>query len=118
VPALFSGTIIVPIVGNAAEHSAAVMFAWRNKMDIAVGVAVGSAVQISLLVIPVCVIIGWIIGSPLDLDFHPFETATVFTAVVAAAFVSADGQSHWLYGLMLVAAYLVIAVGFLEHADN
>ena len=73
----FISVIILPIVGNAAEHASAVMFAMKNKMDIALGVAVGSATQISLFVIPFCVLVGWGADMPLDLNFHVFETMTL-----------------------------------------
>ena len=69
--------IVLPIVGNAAEHASAIVFAMKNKMDIAIGIAIGSATQISLFVIPVCVIIGWAMGQPLDLNLHIFETTTL-----------------------------------------
>merc|ERR1712196_643361 len=74
-PKLFVVTILLPIVGNAAEHAAAVVFAWRNKLDICIGIAVGSATQIAVFVIPFCVVVAWIIGEPLSLNFHIFETA-------------------------------------------
>lgn len=109
---------MIPIVGNAAEHASAVMFAYRNKMDIALGVAIGSSVQIALSVIPACCLIGWMIDSPLTLDFHSFETATVVTSVIAVAFLVHDGTSHWLQGLMLLVAYIIVAVGFFEHTDK
>merc|ERR1711966_342156 len=75
-PVAFISVIIIPIVGNAAEHAAAVMFAMKNKMDISLGVAIGSSTQIALFVIPLCIVAGWFMGQPLDLNLHVFETTT------------------------------------------
>jgi Ca2+:H+ antiporter len=83
-PVSFVSVIILPIVGNAAEHASAVMFAVKNKMDIAMGVAVGSATQISLFVIPFCVLVGWAMDKPLDLNFHVFETLSLAITVLTA----------------------------------
>jgi Ca2+:H+ antiporter len=81
-PVAFISVIVLPIVGNAAEHASAVMFAMKNKMDIALGVAVGSATQIALFVIPFCVLVGWAMDLPLDLNFHVFETLTLVLTVL------------------------------------
>mmetsp|Transcript_28888 Transcript_28888/g.76327 ORF Transcript_28888/g.76327 Transcript_28888/m.76327 type:complete len:473 (-) Transcript_28888:178-1596(-) len=117
-PVLFLSGILVPIVGNAAEHAAAVVFAWRNKMEISLGSAVGSAVQIAVFVIPLCVIIGWIpFGQPMTLDFHMFETAVLLLTVMVVAFLLVDGTSHWLKGVMLIFAYFMIAAAFCAHRD-
>lgn len=115
---LFIGAIVIPIVGNAAEHASAIIFASRNKLDLALGVAVGSAIQISLSVVPFCVLLGWIIDCPLDLDFHVYETCTVFFAVVLVGFIINDGTSHWLQGLVLVTAYIMIAGGYWVHVPD
>eukprot|EP00227_Mantoniella_beaufortii_P012769 CAMPEP_0197582066 /NCGR_PEP_ID=MMETSP1326-20131121/5391_1 /TAXON_ID=1155430 /ORGANISM="Genus nov. species nov., Strain RCC2288" /LENGTH=434 /DNA_ID=CAMNT_0043146083 /DNA_START=258 /DNA_END=1562 /DNA_ORIENTATION=- len=113
----FISVILLPIVGNAAEHASAVMFAMKNKMDISLGVAVGSATQIALLVIPFCVIVGWFMDQPMDLNMEVFETATLFTTVVTVAFVCQDGRSNWLKGLTLILAYLLLAASFFFHKD-
>jgi len=117
VPILFLSGILIPIVGNAAEHAAAVIFAWRNKMEICLGSAVGSAVQISVLVIPACVMIGWAMGQPMTLNFHIFETAVLLIACIGCSFVLMDGRSHWLKGAILISAYILIAASFWAHAD-
>eukprot|EP00899_Mesostigma_viride_P024799 jgi/Mesvir1/5503/Mv15546-RA.1 len=117
VPVSFISVIILPIVGNAAEHASAIMFAVRNKLDISIGVAVGSATQISLLVIPFCVVLAWAWGRPLDLNFHLFETATMFTSVLTVAVLLQDGLSNWLKGLMFVFAYVVVSASFFVHKD-
>ena len=85
VPDLFLGTIIIPIVGNAAEHAAAIIFASKNKMELALGIAVGSATQIALLVLPLCVVIAWMLDLPLSMDFHAFETGTLLLTVLLVA---------------------------------
>jgi len=117
VPFLFLSGILLPIVGNAAEHAAAIIFAWRNKMEICLGSAVGSAVQISVFVIPLCVMIGWFMGKPMTLNFHIFETALLLLTVICVAFVLMDGRSHWLKGAMLLFSYFMIAATFWAHAD-
>ena len=115
---LFIGAIVIPIVGNAAEHASALIFASRNKVDLAMGVAVGSAIQIALSVVPFCVLLGWAIDCPLDLDFHAYETSTIFLAVLIVSSVINSGNSHWLQGLVLVCAYVVIAAGFWVHVPD
>lgn len=88
VPDLFLGTIIIPIVGNAAEHAAAIIFAAKNKMELSLGIAVGSATQIALFVVPLTVVIAWWADQPLSLDFHPFETATLLMTVLLVGFIT------------------------------
>ena len=93
------------------------MFAMKNKMDISLGVAVGSSTQIALLVIPFCVIVGWFMDKPMDLNLQMFETATLFTTVITVAFVCQDGRSNWLKGLVLILAYILLAASFFFHKD-
>jgi len=113
--ALFTGVIIVPIVGNAAEHATAVTVAMKNKMDLSVSVAVGSSLQIALFVAPVLVLAGFILGQPMDLDFNPFELVAVAVAVLIANSISSDGRSNWLEGTLLLAAYVVLGLAFYFH---
>jgi Ca2+:H+ antiporter len=110
--ALFTGVILVPIVGNAAEHATAVTVAMKDKMDLSVSVAVGSSMQIALFVAPVLVIAGWIFGQPMDLDFNAFELVAVAVAVLIANSISSDGKSNWLEGTLLLAAYTVLGLAF------
>lgn len=116
-PILFISGILVPIVGNAAEHAAAIVFAYRNKMEIALGSAVGSAVQISVFVIPLCVVIGWMMDKPMTMNFHFFETSTMLLTSISIAIILMDGKANWLKGSMLLLGYCIIGAGFWAHAD-
>ena len=116
-PDLFLGTIIIPIVGNAAEHAAAVIFAYKNKMELALGIAVGSATQIALFVLPACVCIAWVFHIPLSMDFHPFETVVLLLSVLLVCVLISSGHSNWLQGLMLVVAYFTVATASFVHVD-
>jgi Ca2+:H+ antiporter len=113
--ALFTGVILVPIIGNAAEHATAVTVAMKDKMDLSLSVAVGSSMQIALFVAPVLVIAGWILGQPMDLDFQPFELVAVAVSVLIANSISSDGKSNWLEGTLLLAAYVVLGFAFYFH---
>ncbi|KAG7035028.1 Vacuolar cation/proton exchanger 5, partial [Cucurbita argyrosperma subsp. argyrosperma] len=117
IPVAFISVILLPIVGNAAEHAGAIMFAMKDKLDISLGVAIGSSTQISMFGIPFCVVIGWIMGCPMDLNFQLFETATLFITVIVVAFMLQDGTSNYLKGLMLILCYLIVAASFFVHID-
>lgn len=107
----FVGLILLPIVGNAAEHATSVTVAIKDKMDLAIGVAVGSSMQIALLVLPLIVVIGWILGkNDMTLDFDGFEIAVFFVAVLLVNYLIGDGKSHWLEGVLLMTLYVIIAV--------
>jgi len=112
---LFTGVILLPIVGNAAEHATAVTVAMKNKMDLSVSVAVGSSLQIALFVAPALVIAGWFMGQPMDLNFNPFELVAVMVSVLITNSISSDGKSNWLEGTLLLAAYVVLALAFYFH---
>lgn len=109
---LFTGVILLPIIGNAAEHATAVTVAMKNKMELSLSVAVGSSLQIALFVAPVLVLTGLAIGRPMDLNFHPFELVAVIVAVIITNSVSSDGRSNWLEGILLLATYAVLALTF------
>ncbi|KDE05621.1 hypothetical protein MVLG_03993 [Microbotryum lychnidis-dioicae p1A1 Lamole] len=106
----FVALILLPLVGNAAEHITAVTVASKGKLDLAMSVAVGSSIQIALFVIPLLVLIGWMIGQPLTLAFDPFETLILFLSICAVNFAIQDGRSNWLEGGTLMMAYVVIAI--------
>ncbi len=113
--ALFTGVILVPIIGNAAEHATAVTVAMKDKMDLSVSVALGSSLQIALFVAPVLVLAGYILGKPMDLNFNPFELVAVVVSVFIANSISSDGRSNWLEGSLLLAAYTVLGFSFYFH---
>ncbi|OAA51791.1 calcium/proton exchanger [Metarhizium rileyi] len=108
----FIGLILIPIVGNAAEHVTAVVVALRDKMDLAMAVAIGSSIQIALGVTPFLVIVGWIIGQPMSLHFETFETVAFAVSVLVVTYTVQDGKSNYLEGAMLLGLYLIIAVAF------
>lgn len=112
---LFTGVILLPIIGNAAEHATAVTVAMKNKMDLSVSVAMGSSLQIALFVAPVLVLAGWILGKPMDLNFNPFEVVAVAVSVLIANSISSDGRSNWLEGTLLLAAYAILGFAFFFH---
>ncbi|AOA65004.1 Vacuolar membrane antiporter with Ca2+/H+ and K+/H+ exchange activity [Komagataella phaffii CBS 7435] len=114
----FIGLIVIPIVGNAAEHFTAVVVAYKDKMDLAVGVAVGSSLQISLFVTPFMVLVGWVSGTQMSLFFSTFETAVMFVAVLITNYLILDGESNWLEGAMLLSTYLIIALAFVYYPDT
>jgi Ca2+:H+ antiporter len=108
----FVGVIIVPIIGNAAEHLVAVEMAMKNKMEIALGVALGSSMQIALFVAPLLVFISLLAGHPMSLVFNPFELAALAAAVAVAALIALDGESNWLEGAQLLIVYAILALAF------
>ncbi len=109
----FVGIILIPLVGNAAEHFAAVTFAIKNKMDLAVQIAVGSSLQIALLVAPLLVVVGYLSGHRMDLVFkNPLELAALAASVLATNAVVKDGETHWLEGFLLLGVYLLLAFAF------
>jgi Ca2+:H+ antiporter len=98
----FIGLILLPIVGNAAEHVTACIVAYKGKMDLAIGVAIGSSLQIALFLTPFLVILGWIIGQPMSLHFQGFETVVFFLSVLVVNYLIQDGKSNWLEGAMCI----------------
>ena len=109
---VFVGVVVVAIVGNAAEHSTAVLVALKNQMDLAVGIAMGSALQIALFVAPVLVFASYLRAEPMDLLFTPLEVVAVILGVLIARMVAEDGESNWLEGLMLLMIYAILAMAF------
>lgn len=107
----FIGLILLPIVGNAAEHVTAVTVAIKNKMDLAIGVALGSSIQIALFITPLVVILGWCMGKDMGLFFNIFETLSVFVSAFIVNFLVLDGRSNYLEGALLCCSYVIIAVG-------
>ncbi|KAI0749572.1 Sodium/calcium exchanger protein-domain-containing protein [Daedaleopsis nitida] len=108
----FVGIILLPIVGNAAEHVTAVTVSVKDKLTLSLGVAVGSSIQIALFVIPFIVTLAWILGKPLSLLFDPFESIVLFLSVIVVNYTVQDGKSNWLEGVILMSLYLILAVVF------
>ncbi|CAK9029112.1 unnamed protein product [Durusdinium trenchii] len=106
----FVGVVLLPIVGNAAEHLTAVTVATKDKMDLSLGVALGSSTQIALFVVPFTVIIGWILGVPMDLNFRSLDVSILLLTVLIVGSTIVDGESNWLEGAALMSAYMLIAV--------
>ena len=112
---LFTGVILLPLVGGAAEYVTAVGVAMKNNMDLSVSVAMGSSLLVALLVAPILVLVGVAIDQPMDLNFNPFEVVAVAVAVAVANLVSLDGRSDWLEGTLLLATYVVLGAAFYFH---
>jgi Ca2+:H+ antiporter len=109
---VFAGLIIIPIIGNAAEHAASV-FAVKNKLDLSIQIALGATIQIALLIAPILVIVSFMIGKPMDLVIHrPLELAGLIGATLITASVARDGETNWLEGAMLLGVFLLLALAF------
>ncbi|MFQ5838832.1 MAG: calcium/proton exchanger, partial [Thermoplasmata archaeon] len=109
---LFLGVIVIAVIGNAAEHSSAVMMAWKNRMNLSVGIAASSSTQIALFAAPILVFASILIGNPMTLAFELFELIAIGLSVAIVSTVASDGESNWFEGLMLLIVYTIVAVGF------
>lgn len=118
IPIAFVSTILPPIGGNAAALTSCIMFAVKDKLDMSLGVAIGSSTQISMFVLPFCVLMGWIMGRPMDLNFQLFETSVLFITIIVVSFLLLDGTSNYFKGLMLILCYLIVAASFFIHRDS
>ncbi len=110
----FVGVVLVPTIGNLAEHLVAVQLAAKDKMEFAMAVAYGSSLQVALFVAPILVVIGAVMGQPMDLVFTPLEVAAVAAAVGISALIALDGESNWLEGALLTLVYIILAISFFE----
>lgn len=108
----FIGIVLIPIIGNLAEHVVGVTLAYKNKMDFSLITSIGSATQIALFAVPVLVFFGLIVGNPLTLVFTPLEVVAVAVGVLIAAYIAVDGRSNWVEGLQLCSVYLILAIAF------
>jgi Ca2+:H+ antiporter len=108
----FIGLIVIPIIGNAAENSSAIIMAMRNRMDLALNIAVGSSIQVALLIAPLLVLLGMVFRQPMDLAFTTMEVASIALSVAVASSVIRDAESNWLEGVFLLLAYAVLGVAF------
>jgi Ca2+:H+ antiporter len=109
---VFVGVVLVAIVGNAAEHSTAVLMAMKNKMDLSINIALGSGSQIALFVAPMVVFASFAIGKPMNLCFTPLEILSIVVSVIILSFVATDGECNWLEGVQLLAVYAILAAAF------
>ena len=109
---LFVGVIIVPIVGNIAEHIVGVQIAYKNNLDFSMAISLGSSIQVALLVTPILVFLGPLLGNPLRLVFSPLELGALAAAVIVTGFIALDGKSNWLEGAMLCGVYVIAALAF------
>jgi Ca2+:H+ antiporter len=109
---LFIGVMLVPFIGNIAEHLVAVKVALDNKMDLSLGIAVGSSIQVALFVTPVVVFAGVLLGEPMTLVFNNFELAALIGSTIIAALISNDGESNWMEGAQLLSLYVILGVAF------
>lgn len=108
----FIGIILIPIIGNLAEHVVGVTLAWKNKMDFSLITSIGSATQIALFAAPVLVFFGLLVGNPVTLVFSPLEVVSVAGGVFIAGYIALDGRSNWVEGLQLMSVYLIVAIAF------
>ncbi len=117
---IFVGVILVAIIGNAAEHSTAILMALKNKMDLALNIAIGSSMQIALFVAPVLVFASYAFGKPMDLHFTALEVVAIAASVAVMALIVQDGKSNWMEGVLLLAVYVILGltVYFLPEADR
>ena len=112
---VFTSMVVVPFFSNVAEQVSAVLFAYRNEMDLCVGVTVGSAIQVATFVLPGCVLIGMVVDRSMTLYFHGYETMCMFLAVIVVAAVLQGGTTNWLVGATLIGIYVMIAAGIWFH---
>lgn len=109
---VFIGVVLVAIIGNAAEHSTAIFMAMKDKMDLAINIALGSGAQIALLVAPALVFVSFFLGKPMDLRFTEFEVLSVVASVIVLQYVASDGECNWLEGVQLLAVYAILGTAF------
>lgn len=109
---LFIGVILVPIIGNIAEHVVGIQIAYKDDMDFSMAISLGSSLQVALLLTPILVFLGPLLGNPLELVFSPLELGSLGAAVIVTGFIALDGESNWLEGAMLCGVYAIAALAF------
>ena len=109
---LFVGIILIPLIGNLAEHVVGITLAYKNKMDFSLLTSLGSATQIALFAVPVLVFFGLLVGNPLTLVFTPLEVVGVAVSVMIASYIALDGRSNWVKGLQLTSVYIILGLAF------
>jgi len=113
----FIGLILIPMVGNAAETVTAINLGYKNKFDLAIGVTIGSSIQISLFLTPFLVIMGWIMDKPMTLNFEIFQAVVIFVSVIFTEYLIMDGKSNWMEGAMLLGVYLIVGISYWVYPD-
>jgi Ca2+:H+ antiporter len=108
----FIGIVLLPVIGNACEHVSAIRMAMHDKPLLAIGIAVGSSCQIAMFVIPIAVIVGWVLGVPMDLNFNVLNLVILAFAVMIVSIILVDGKSTWIEGFMLMMAYFIVAAAY------
>jgi Ca2+:H+ antiporter len=108
----FVGIVIIPVIGNVAEHLVAVEVATKNQMDLSLTISVGSSLQVALFVAPVLVFLSLLMGNPLTLVFNQFELIALVATALIAALVALDGESNWMEGVQLIVVYLILGLAF------
>merc|ERR1719440_516992 len=114
----FIGVVLLPVVGNACEHAAAVRFAIQDKLGLSVSIAIGSSTQIALFVVPLSVLIGWCMEQPMDLNFGALNSSLITLSAVVVLSMVVDGHSNWLQGYLLVTVYSIVAVMYWYLPDD
>ena len=109
---VFIGAVIVGVIGNAAEHASAIMLSFKNKLELSIGIATSSGTQVALFIAPIIILSGFLLGKPFTLVFTLFEIVTLFLATIILKWISSDGKSNWFEGLVLIAVFIVFAIGF------
>ncbi len=110
--------VIIPVIGNVVEHISAITVSMKNKVDIAIGISVGSATQIAVFVLPLTTIVGWMINKDFSLNFYAYESICISTSVILATIAIKDGKSNWFIGLVLILAYFIVAIGFFSEKEQ
>lgn len=118
ISSVFLSAIIIPIVGNAAEHASAITFGYKNRLELSLGIAVGSSTQIGLMVLPLMTVVGWCFDLPMSFNFSSYEATTLLLTIITITFALKDGKSNFLLGMILMGAYGIIALGFWAHVDE
>ena len=109
---VFIGAVIVGVIGNAAEHASAIMLSFKNKLELSIGIATSSGTQVALFIAPITILSGFLLGKPFTLVFTLFEIVTLFLATMILKWISSDGKSNWFEGVVLIAVFIVFAIGF------
>jgi Ca2+:H+ antiporter len=112
---LFTGVVLLPLIGDVAGCITAVRVAMKNQMDLSVSISTGSSLLVALFVAPLLVLVGQLIGQPMDLNFNPFEAISIAIAVTIVNLISLGGRSNWLDGTLLLATYVILSVAFFYH---